>query len=301
MIRLGSSTGERGIVSELLGASRPFSWINTALPFLAAALWLQHRITLPLVLGVLFFLFPYNLLLYGVNDLYDFESDRRNPRKGGIIEGGLIPPSHAARLWLAIALTTLPLIAAISWFDPAGGLALIGTSLVALCYSMPPLRAKEVPGLDALTAALAFVLPALSGAIIAGAALDRFPWLYLAAFLTWGIASQALGAIQDVPFDRQAHIRSIATQLGGRATAALATLGYLVAVALVAVPGGLSLLAAAALAPYALIAALCLLDDPFRWARRAWRGFLGLNLAAGFVITMVLLQTGAVSLIREVP
>jgi lycopene elongase/hydratase (flavuxanthin-forming) len=289
------------MLNELLRASRPFSWINTALPFLAVGLWVQHRITLALVLGAVFFLFPYNLLLYGTNDLYDFESDRRNPRKGGVIEGGIVPPLHARRLWLAIGLSTIPLLAAIAWTNLLGAVVLVLTAIVALVYSAPPLRFKEIPGLDALTAAFAFVLPAVCGAVIAGATPNGFPWLYLWAFLIWSLASQALGAIQDVRYDRIAHIHSIATALGQRPTAVLATSGYLVAVVLVASPGGPSRIAAAALVPYLLLAASCVLGDPGRWARRAWRGFLALNLVSGFVITMVLLQTGAVALLTEAP
>ena len=289
------------MLNELLRASRPFSWINTTLPFLAVGLWVHHRITPALVIGAVFFLFPYNLLLYGANDLYDFESDRRNPRKGGLIEGGVVPPRHGRRLWFAIGLSTIPLLGAIAFINPPGAIALLLTSIVALAYSVPPLRFKEIPGIDALTAASAFVLPASCGAVIAGATAGGFPWLYLWAFLAWGLASQALGAIQDIRYDRTAHIHSISTALGPRATAVLATSGYLASVVLVASPEGPSRIAAAALVPYFLLAAACVLGNPARWARRAWRGFLALNLVSGFVITMVLIQTGAVALLAEAP
>ena len=294
-------TRGRELLSELLRVSRPFSWINTVLPFLAVGLWVQHRITASLVLGALFFTLPYNLLLYGVNDLYDYESDWRNPRKGGVIEGGLLPPRDAGLLRLAISILTLPLLAVIAWLNLLSGAALALTAAVALAYSLPPLRFKEIPGLDALVASLAFVLPAACGAIIAGATLAHFPWLYLAAFLVWGLASQALGAIQDVRYDRSAHIQSIAAVVGERNTALIATAAYLVAAGLVATAGGQALIAAAALLPYAGLSASCLVGDPSKWARRAWRGFLGLNLLSGFVITMVLLQTGAVALLPEAP
>ena len=34
------------MLGELLRASRPFSWINTALPFVAVGLWAQHRLSI---------------------------------------------------------------------------------------------------------------------------------------------------------------------------------------------------------------------------------------------------------------
>src|SRR5205085_6574929 len=120
-----------------------------ALPFLALAWPVAHDITLPVALGVLYFLAPYNLLLYGVNDLFDYESDRRNPRKGGAIEGGLMPPAHARILWPAIAVTNLPLLGALTWLGgPPVAAALAVTVFAALAYSMPPLRTKVLPGLD---------------------------------------------------------------------------------------------------------------------------------------------------------
>ena len=86
-----------GRVREVLAASRPFSWINTAYPFAAGYLLATGgRVDALFVVGTLFFLVPYNLLMYGINDVFDYASDLRNPRKGGI-EGGLVAPDRAAR------------------------------------------------------------------------------------------------------------------------------------------------------------------------------------------------------------
>ena len=78
-------------VKQLFWSSRPISWINTAYPF-GLAYWLATGDTgITLWIGALFFLIPYNLLMYGINDVFDYESDLRNPRKGGI-EGALLDP-----------------------------------------------------------------------------------------------------------------------------------------------------------------------------------------------------------------
>ncbi|MET0812743.1 MAG: prenyltransferase, partial [Microbacterium sp.] len=71
------------VVKQLFVSSRPVSWINTAYPFAAAYLLTAREIDLTLVIGTLFFLVPYNLAMYGINDVFDYESDLRNPRKGG--------------------------------------------------------------------------------------------------------------------------------------------------------------------------------------------------------------------------
>jgi 4-hydroxybenzoate polyprenyltransferase/GT2 family glycosyltransferase len=278
-------------MGDILRASRPFSWINTALPFLAMA-WAVHRSLTPaIVLGTLYFLAPYNLLLYGVNDIFDYASDRLNPRKGGAIEGGLVGPSLAGRLWLAVAVSNIPFLLILGRL--AGGMAaaaLAVTVLVALAYSMPPLRTKVIAFLDSATSSLHFVLPAVCGGLIAGASLSSLPWRLLAAFFLWGMASHALGAIQDVGYDREAGIGSIAVALGARTTAWFSLAAYSAAVLLVASWGGAALVAAVALLPYVLLAASCLAGDIEMQARRAWHSFLGLNLLTGFIITQVLLR-----------
>lgn len=281
-------------LGRLLRASRPYSWINTALPALAAGA-LAGRPSAGLVLGVAYFLLPYNLLLYGVNDVFDYESDRRNPRKRGGVEGGVVVPAERRRIWAAVAVTNLPLLALIVVLaGPLAGAALGLTAMVAVVYSAPPLRTKEIPGLDSLTSALHFVLPAVCGGLLAGAGLEQLPWRYLFAFLLWGTASHALGAIQDLAADREAGIGSVAVSLGARATAAASLLLYVGAVAVTASGGGIAVAAAAALLPYALLAGSVLFGDSARQARRAWRGFLGMNLLSGFLVTQVLLRAAGV-------
>jgi len=98
-------------VKEVLAASRPFSWVNTAYPFAAGYLMATGgRLDATFVLGTLFFLVPYNLAMYGVNDVFDYASDLRNPRKGGI-EGALVAPERARavhrRILVAAAVTVL--------------------------------------------------------------------------------------------------------------------------------------------------------------------------------------------------
>ena len=278
----------------LLRSSRPFSWINTALPGLACGIAIG-RPGLALIAGTLYFLGPYNLLMYGANDVFDYESDRANPRKQQAVEGAVVPPDRRPLLWGAIALTNLPFIALLVWLGGAVvAVALILTVAVALAYSLPPLRTKEVPGLDAVTSGLHFVLPCAVGGLLAGATVGALPWRYLIAFLLWGAASQALGAIQDIDFDRAAGIGSIAVSLGPRLTALLSTALYAAAVVLVFSGGGLAVVAAVALLPYPLVAASCLAGDQREQARRAWKSFLGLNLFAGFLITQVLLRSWGV-------
>ncbi|MGC8474601.1 MAG: UbiA family prenyltransferase, partial [Candidatus Dormibacteria bacterium] len=114
--------------------------------------------------------------------------------------------------------------------------------------------------------------------------------LVLLSFLLWGMASHALGAIQDIRCDREAGIGSLATVLGARATALVSLTLYLLAACLLISRGGAISLAGVAVLPYSLLALWCLGEDPEVQARQAWRSFLTLNLVVGFFLTQMLLH-----------
>ena len=98
-----------GVARQLVISSRPVSWINTAYPFAAAYLLTTRQVDLVLIVGTVFFLVPYNLAMYGINDVFDYESDLRNPRKGGAHGAVLDRRLHRTTL-SAAALSCLPFV-----------------------------------------------------------------------------------------------------------------------------------------------------------------------------------------------
>src|SRR5690554_7300567 len=212
-----TTTASLSLASDLrtlLAASRPVSWINTAFLFGAAYLFARGELDAVLVVGVLFFLIPYNLAMYGINDVFDYESDLANPRKGGV-EGALLDPAlHRATLWAA-ALTTAPfLVFLVAVGHPLSWLVLAVSMFAVYAYSATGLRFKEKPVLDSVTSSTHFVSPAVYGLVLAGADFTPGLWLLLGAFFLWGMASHAFGAVQDVTADREGGIASIATVFG---------------------------------------------------------------------------------------
>lgn len=286
---MADTVAHRGLARRLLLASRPVSWINTAFPFAAAMVLTTGTIDVRLIIGTIFFLVPYNLAMYGINDVFDYASDAKNPRKGGV-EGALLPPStHAATLrWSALA--SVPFVVALVVLgDPASWVVLAVSLFAVVAYSAPGLRFKEVPVLDSVTSSTHFVSPAVYGLVLAGAEWTPALVAVLAAFACWGMASHAFGAVQDVVPDREGGIASIATALGARTTVRLA-------IALWALAGLLLLLAPWPTSIAALIALPYLwLALPFRnvsdadsaAANRGWRRFLWVNYACGFLVTML--------------
>lgn len=281
------------LLGSLFWSSRPISWVNTAYPFAAAYLFAGGDLDLALLVGTLFFLIPYNLLMYGVNDVFDYESDLRNPRKGGV-EGALLAPAlHRGTLVWAFGLA----IPSALWLASFGGVltwtTLALTVFTVIAYSVKGLRFKEIPVVDSITSASHFV-----GPMLVGLSLVKVDWsnpnLYLitTAFALWGIASHAFGAVQDVRADRLAGIGSIATQLGARLTTRLAFACYLLAGALVLAlpqPGPLAMIAAL---PYLaiLLPHWNITDETCESANRGWRMFLLLNFIAGAVVSLLLIN-----------
>ncbi|MBN9190738.1 MAG: prenyltransferase [Microbacterium sp.] len=277
------------LLGRLFVASRPLSWVNTAYPFAAAYLLAGGGIDAALVVGTIFFLIPYNLAMYGINDVFDYQSDAVNPRKGGV-EGALLPPSvHRTVLVVATALC-VPFVFALVLLGNPASWAVLAVSLFAVAaYSVRGLRFKEIPFLDSITSSTHFASPAVYGLVLAGAAWDRTAVLALSAFFLWGLASHAFGAVQDVVPDREGGIASIATVLGAATTVRLALALWLVAGVLLLFlpfPGwltGLLALPYLALAwPYRSVS-----DAASGRANRGWRRFLLVNYLVGFAVTLV--------------
>ncbi|HLZ72987.1 MAG TPA: UbiA family prenyltransferase [Dehalococcoidia bacterium] len=234
--------------------------------------------------GGLYFLFPYNRLLYGLNDVFAFASDRLNPRKRSI-EGAVIRPRYFRALINAIIVTNLRLLAMLFATSSAPAAALAFLLFTSIAYSAPPLRFKEVPFLDSFTSATQFVTPLVFGLLYGHAGV--FAWLEVIAFTLWAMASQAFGAIQDPTPDRTAGLAPVATYLGLRRTAWFSLSLSLLAVALL-------LAAQQSLVYLCVVAAFLLYPAYVLWFLRAppeasehrhWRFFLYLTLIAGMIIT----------------
>jgi len=281
----------RAVVRELFVASRPVSWINTAYPFAAAYLMTTREIDVALVVGTIFFLVPYNLAMYGINDVFDYASDAANPRKGGVEGALLVPSRHRLTIVAAIALCVPFVVVLVALGGPASWAVLAVSLFAVAAYSVPGLRFKEVPFLDSLTSSVHFVSPAVYGLVLAGATFTPQLLALLAAFLAWGVASHAFGAVQDVVPDREGGIASIATVLGAARTVRFAIAMWLTAGVLMLATAWPGPLAAVLVVPYVVTAwpFASITDAESARANAGWKRFLGINYAVGFLVTMLLI------------
>ncbi|WP_257203287.1 prenyltransferase [Corynebacterium cystitidis] len=281
------------LIGTILAASRPISWINTAFPFAAAYLLVGGGFTWQLVVGTVFFLIPYNIAIYGINDVFDYESDLRNPRKGGIEGSVLHPKWHKPVLWASV-ITTVPFLIVLviggTWTSTAW-LAVSMFSVVA--YSVAGLRFKEKPVLDSVTSSAHFTTPALVGATMVAPTPGLVFWGAIGAFFLWGMASHAFGAVQDITADRQAGLSSIATDLGARTVTRLTVVLYAAASALLLFlpfPGWIISLVGLGYVANAT-RFWNVTDEKCEVTRKGWRVFLWLNYVVGAIVTIALVAT----------
>lgn len=215
--------------SRLFYISRPVLWINTVGPAVVGV-WLSGHLWLWEALPVLLWLtLPFNLLIYGTNDIFDQDTDAKNPRKG-TLEGARIQPGEVRPIWWAVLLTNLPFLAYFLVFLPLSAtIWMLLYAMIFVGYSAPPLRFKARPYLDSLSnAAYAFPL------VFAPLALSEpVVWPAALGLMAWSAAKHTFDAVQDIVEDRQAGIETTAVRLGPRGVVlwsglwwTLATLGF---------------------------------------------------------------------------
>jgi lycopene elongase/hydratase (dihydrobisanhydrobacterioruberin-forming) len=214
-----------------LKISRPRFWLYLLGPFLlgaAAAPTVSFSWRL-LLLG-LFFTYPANVLIYGFNDIFDYETDRHNQKKRSY-EHLLAPNKRRPLLHHAALMGSLGLLLVLPAGVPAAAKwAMTGFYFFGLFYSAPPIRAKAKPLLDSLFNIL-YVFPAL---VSYGLLTGQYPPLQiiLAAWL-WCMAMHAYSAAPDIEADKKAGISTIATWLGADNTIIFCWLAYAAATGLV--------------------------------------------------------------------
>ena len=200
------------MLSRLIHISRPVLWVNTVGPtvigvWLMGDLWRWDAIAF-----LLWATLPFNLLIYGVNDIFDQETDAQNARKGGL-EGARILASETRTIVIGIVTTNVPFLAYFLFTLPPVALAWVAAYiLIFVFYSAPPLRFKARRFLDSLSnAAYAFPL------VFVPLAFGEPPlWAAAVGLMAWSVAKHTYDAVQDIDEDRAAAIQTTAVYLGSR-------------------------------------------------------------------------------------
>ncbi len=212
----------------LIQVSRPIIWPVLPLVY-GLGLYASHAaISLASILQIVLLTFPTNLVGCGLNDIYDYESDRRSPRRRAI--WGALVRNEDRPLVFRASLFMMPLIVlgACLTRNRDNIVATVSLLLVAWLYSVPPVRLKERPPLDSLDNGLGyFLLPFTMGFSLNADPRTMPLKYYLLALCVCGI--HALATAADYEADRAAGHRTLAVKFGRRTAAAIAFAAFLTA------------------------------------------------------------------------
>lgn len=225
-------------IRRLIRMSRPRFWIYELGPYIigiAAAIGADLSIwtSIPIVLFFIYFMYPANIYIYGINDIYDYETDKLNPKKVAY-ESLAMPEEHPA-IWKHIVLVNAPWVIYAILILPLTSLLFLGLFLAcAGWYSAPPIRAKARPILDSLFSAGHYVATAGFAYVLAHSIAGTTPSytnLLIGSLggLAWAIAMHAYSAVPDIKADTDAGLKTIATFFGAYKTVWLCAILYIVA------------------------------------------------------------------------
>ncbi len=182
-------------------------------------------------LFVLALTWPFGMIIYGINDIYDADIDAADTRRSRL-EGGKHKDNEQKYIWWGVgvaivALTTVSVIA----HGTYGLIFALLAVLASVTYSVPPLRLKSRAGLDVLFSGVAYVV------FIYGAGywlMQPYTTLPDAVYVLAIFAAclHALGAMRDYTVDKAASATTIAVQFGPRITALLVSIAALIGMAI---------------------------------------------------------------------
>ncbi|MBP6005149.1 MAG: prenyltransferase [Pyrinomonadaceae bacterium] len=209
----------------LLKVSRPRFWIYILGPYvvglIAAAASIDALLVPQYLAFALYFTLPANLLVYGVNDIFDYETDRLNPKKAAY--EALVTPERRTILVVAIFALNLPFISQLIHVPLAAINLLVAFVLLSVFYSASPIRAKAKPFLDSAFNILYIMPGVFAYTMVSG---DLPPWPAIVAGGLWTAAMHAYSAIPDIDADRDANLATIATTLGSTGTHVFCFVSY---------------------------------------------------------------------------
>jgi 4-hydroxybenzoate polyprenyltransferase len=196
----------------LLQVSRPGLWSTTALFYLMPLGHADFLHSGKLWLGLFFVLFPLGLLLYGVNDIVDAETDALNPRKGTFMFGSRGAREQLAALKSQIAVVQIPFAMAFYFFVGPRILSWYALLLMAVgLYNAPGIAWKGRPPFDVLIQAsylLVFVLSSWLNNV------PQLPWQTFLFGAMFAMHSHIFGEVMDIEPDRLSGRRTTATSIG---------------------------------------------------------------------------------------
>jgi 4-hydroxybenzoate polyprenyltransferase len=207
-----------GLLSLAFKVSRLKFWIYTGGTYvvgfaLGMSGW-EDFLSLEYMVYLLYFFFPANVFIYGVNDLWDEETDSANPKKDER-ETRAVELGRSNLRKVVLGVTVLSLILMATQMDLDLMLIFGSFLLLSYFYSARPLRFKAIPFVDFLSNVL-YIVPGIFGYYLVAGTMP--PLAIILAGVMHVSAMHLFSAIPDIRYDEEAGIRTTAVVLRKRAS-----------------------------------------------------------------------------------
>jgi 4-hydroxybenzoate polyprenyltransferase len=212
----------------LIQVSRPIIWPVLPLVYALGLTAAHAEWSAAALVQMAMLTFPMNLVGCGLNDIYDYESDRRSPRRRAVW-GAVVRKKDRPLVFRAVLFAMPPIvIAAAATRNWDNIVATVSLLLVAWLYSVPSLRLKERPPLDSLANGFGyFLLPFTMGYSLNTNPREMPLKYYLLGLCVCGV--HALATAADYEADLAAGHRTMAARFGKRAATGVAFATFLIA------------------------------------------------------------------------
>ena len=171
-----------------------------------------------LIVTWLYFLFPANLFVYGINDLSDRDTDLLNKKKEWFETRSELSDFPVilwwSLLWSLIYGATVVFLSAQTWSISWEQIALLFLWFLffSTFYSLPPIRAKWIPFVDWLFNIL-YLFPSAFWRILSGNQLSDYSMYALIWWVLFMAAWHAYSAIPDIEADSDVWVHTTAVFL----------------------------------------------------------------------------------------
>jgi len=212
-------------IKKIFLISRPIFWIWTVGAYLIG-IGNFNNFEFLSIIEFLFMFVPINFIIYGLNDIYDIKSDEINPEKDKLQGTALKKTEIREVKKIATILSILFVFIAIIIGRLEHMIFSIGIILLAIIYSVPPIRLKSKPILDSIFGSIGYLFPILL-AFTTHNTLSNIPWEYSILVLPM-IGNHAISTLRDISCDKKSGTKTIGVFLGKRKTLILSFILYVI-------------------------------------------------------------------------
>ncbi len=149
---------------------------------------------------------------FSINNYYDIESDKKNPKKihFNAMATGMI--SKQTGVFMNIIFVVVPLFVSFFYEMEVFFFCVLLTFWMWI-YSSPPLRLKGRPGIDIIWHFIAFFLLLMWGAVIAGS-ITPINWLVAISIGVFSCIAQIMNHMGDYEFDKESGTKTYVVSKG---------------------------------------------------------------------------------------